>query len=78
MTSPQLVMISSAVYALATCFARLSLLCFYYRLTTIRWFRWATVLMVVFVIGGYGGIVFSLIFGCRPIQRTWDVTVEGA
>ncbi|KAH7041603.1 uncharacterized protein B0I36DRAFT_205490, partial [Microdochium trichocladiopsis] len=72
-----LVMISSAVYAPGTCFAKLSLLCFYYRLTAIRWFRLSTLFMVFFVVGGYLGIFFSLIFGCNPVQKTWDVTVQG-
>lgn len=70
-------MVSSAIYAPGTCFAKLSLLCFYFRLTEIRWFRLATWFMLFFVIGGYLGIFFSLVFGCTPVQKTWDVTAEG-
>ena len=70
-------MISSAVYAPGTCMAKLSLLLFYYNLTPGKIFRYACIGMMCVVLGGYGGIFFSLVFACNPIRRSWDLSVDG-
>lgn len=55
----------------------MSLLVFYLRLSPQPWFRWSVWGTMIFI-GGYTiGIVFSLIFACKPIAQAWDIRVGG-
>lgn len=70
-------MCASVIYAPTQGFAKLSLLLFYRRLAPFTWFR-AAIYVVMFVVVAYTlGIMFSLIFPCKPIASNWDVTIEG-
>lgn len=70
-------MCASVLYAPAQGFAKFSLLLFYRRLAPFKWFQVA-IYIVMFVVFAYTlGIMFSLIFPCRPIVSNWDVTVTG-
>ncbi|KAL1640701.1 hypothetical protein SLS58_006715 [Diplodia intermedia] len=72
-----LIMCASVIYAPTQGFAKLSLLLFYRRLAPFAWFR-AAIYAVMFVVISYTlGIMFSLIFPCKPIASNWDITVEG-
>ncbi|KAH7053393.1 hypothetical protein B0J12DRAFT_718522 [Macrophomina phaseolina] len=72
-----LIMCASVLYAPAQGFAKFSLLLFYRRLAPFKWFQVA-IYIVMFVVFAYTlGIMFSLIFPCRPIVSNWDVTVTG-
>ncbi|KAK0663734.1 hypothetical protein DIS24_g1139 [Lasiodiplodia hormozganensis] len=72
-----LIMCASVLYAPTQGFAKLSLLLFYRRLAPFTWFR-AAIYVVMFVVVAYTlGIMFSLIFPCKPVASNWDVTIEG-
>ncbi|KAK7706151.1 hypothetical protein SLS57_009803 [Botryosphaeria dothidea] len=72
-----LIMCASVLYAPTQGFAKLSLLLFYRRLAPFQWFQFA-IYVVMFVVFAYTlGIIFSLIFPCKPIQSNWDVTITG-
>ncbi|OJD38864.1 uncharacterized protein BKCO1_3000240 [Diplodia corticola] len=71
-----LIMCASVIYAPTQGFAKLSLLLFYRRLAPFAWFR-AAIYVVMFVVIAYTlGIMFSLIFPCKPIASNWDITIE--
>lgn len=70
---------SAPTYALCNGFAKLSLLTFYLQISPQTWFQysaWATIGIVVC----YSPIItLLLIFGCRPIEKAWDMTmVDGS
>ncbi|KKY16133.1 putative integral membrane protein [Diplodia seriata] len=72
-----LIMCASVLYAPTQGFAKLSLLLFYRRLAPFAWFQ-AAIYAVMFVVISYTlGIMFSLIFPCKPIASNWDITIEG-
>ncbi|KAH8178914.1 integral membrane protein [Sarocladium implicatum] len=71
------VWIASWIYCIAGSLAKISLLIFYLRLSPQPWFRWAVWGTMAFI-GSYSiGIVFSLIFACKPISMAWDIRVGG-
>ncbi|KAL1625201.1 hypothetical protein SLS56_007396 [Neofusicoccum ribis] len=70
-------MCASVLYAPTQGFAKLSLLLFYRRLAPFQWFQVA-IYIVMFVVVAYTlGIMFSLIFPCKPIASNWDTTISG-
>lgn len=72
-----LIMCASVLYAPTQGFAKLSLLLFYRRLAPFQWFQVA-IYIVMFVVVAYTlGIMFSLIFPCKPIASNWDTTISG-
>ncbi|KAH8678286.1 hypothetical protein BX600DRAFT_507246 [Xylariales sp. PMI_506] len=70
--------IAAALFCPASAGAKLSLLLFYHRMTPSTRFIWATRITSFIVVVSYTIISFSLIFGCRPIQGSWDVTLEAS
>ncbi|KAH8668777.1 hypothetical protein BX600DRAFT_538784 [Xylariales sp. PMI_506] len=71
--------VSSTLYTPTTGFAKLSLLCFYSKLSPARWWIWCT-RVSLFILAGYSiAITLAMLFACNPIKRSWDVTVtEGS
>lgn len=68
--------IASITYLPMTAFAKIPILLFYRRLTTLRWFSimiWITFAAVVlYSLAG----IFALVFACTPMQKNWDITVK--
>ncbi|CAG9990171.1 unnamed protein product [Clonostachys byssicola] len=67
--------IQGPVYAACGCFAKLSLLTFYLRLSPQQWFIISTWTTIAFQIAYTIVLEGTLIFGCRPIARGWDITI---
>lgn len=65
-------------YTLSVGFAKLSILCFYIQLSPVTWFRFATVALMVAV--ATFSVVYACInlFPCRPVQASWDYTIQDA
>ncbi|KAI1857415.1 hypothetical protein JX265_011150 [Neoarthrinium moseri] len=67
--------VSSTIYTPTTGLAKLSLLCFYNKVSPARWWIWCTRISI-FVLAGYTvAITFAMLFACNPIRRSWDVTM---
>ncbi|KAE8381292.1 hypothetical protein BDV26DRAFT_278872 [Aspergillus bertholletiae] len=68
---------ASVIYVPALAFAKLALLMLYYRLLKATHPVYVYIIYVVgFIIAGYSiALDLALIFGCSPIQKSWDVTI---
>lgn len=68
--------IASIIYLPMMAFAKIALLLFYRRLSTLRWFSivvWITfTTIVLYSLAG----IFALVFACTPMQKNWDITVK--
>ncbi|KAE8369948.1 hypothetical protein BDV27DRAFT_104573 [Aspergillus caelatus] len=71
---------ASTIYVPALAFAKLALLMLYYRLLQATHPRYIYAIYAVgFIIASYSiALSLALIFGCSPIQKSWDVTVTGS
>ncbi|KNG86951.1 hypothetical protein ANOM_004212 [Aspergillus nomiae NRRL 13137] len=71
---------ASVIYVPALAFAKLALLMLYYRLLQATHPLYVyTIYAVGFVIAGYSiALPLALIFGCSPIQKSWDITIAGS
>ncbi|KAF7596971.1 hypothetical protein BBP40_011337 [Aspergillus hancockii] len=71
------VLAASIIYIPALAFAKLALLMLYYRLLRETHRRYIYIIYLVgFVIASYSiALDLALIFGCRPLQKSWDVTI---
>ncbi|KAL3474063.1 hypothetical protein BJX99DRAFT_271916 [Aspergillus californicus] len=67
----------SHFYDFAIASTKLSVLALYYRIFPKRAFRRVVILTAVFVLLWLATMSFVLGFMCRPIQRFWDVSVQG-
>ncbi|KAI9827437.1 MAG: hypothetical protein M1832_004786 [Thelocarpon impressellum] len=65
-------MASIVFYCPATMFAKVAILLFYRRLSPKRGFRIVVDVNLAVVVGFNIALVICLIFGCRPIAKTWD------
>ncbi|QMW28917.1 hypothetical protein G4B84_004252, partial [Aspergillus flavus NRRL3357] len=65
------------IYVPALAFAKLALLMLYYRLLQATHTLYVYVIYAVgFIIAGYSlALPLALIFGCSPIQKSWDITI---
>ncbi|KAK6826211.1 hypothetical protein PG987_013705 [Apiospora arundinis] len=70
-------LVVAVTYAPCVGLAKLSLLLYYRRLSPQTWLGWVVVATMVIVVGCSLGTSFSLVFGCNPIARSWDMTVKG-
>ncbi|KAI9681320.1 MAG: hypothetical protein M1817_002603 [Caeruleum heppii] len=69
--------IEQPIYTIAILFAKLSVLCFYLRISPQQSFRIAVFTMMAIVIGAYVPTSFISILSCNPAAQTWDLTVTG-
>ncbi|KAJ5536254.1 hypothetical protein N7513_009440 [Penicillium frequentans] len=69
----------SFVYLFTLAFAKLALLMLYYRLLhVIRAWEYTIYALAFIVIGYTLGEALVIIFACSPIQKNWDVTINGS
>ena len=68
--------LNSIIYVLPTALSKIVILLFYRDINNPQlWYRWS-VYFVMFVVGGSGvGILFSSIFPCQPIAKSWDLSL---
>ena len=68
----------TCLYALSVCFAKLSILIFYLRLSPQQWFR-TLVFLLIGAVGSYTVVYIILnVFPCRPIAAAWNLDIEDA
>lgn len=66
---------SPILYAVCTGASKISLILFYQKLSPQRLWKW-NVCFVLFLVAGYNiSIFFTIIFGCQPFNKDWDVRV---
>ncbi|KAK9416598.1 putative Integral membrane protein [Seiridium unicorne] len=68
----------TGTYALSIMFSKLSILFFYLRLSPQTWFRWCTYALISASIIYSVTFLFLNLFPCRPIQATWDYTIQAS
>ncbi|KAK8108357.1 hypothetical protein PG984_014158 [Apiospora sp. TS-2023a] len=66
---------SSTIYTPTSGFAKMSLLCFYSKLSRARWWIWCIRISFGILAGYTVAITCAMVFACHPIQRSWDVTI---
>ncbi|KAI1069437.1 hypothetical protein LB507_008862 [Fusarium sp. FIESC RH6] len=71
------VYISAVIYVPCGSLAKVALLIFYLRLSPQRWFKIAVYASMVFIIGYTIGLFFALLLACAPMEKNWNVLVEG-
>ncbi|KAH8807861.1 hypothetical protein F5884DRAFT_881393 [Xylogone sp. PMI_703] len=66
------------LYVIPTVLTKLVLLLFYLQLQNQqKWFLGAVYFAIFITVGSNIGVLFSIIFGCNPIRKAWDVTMVG-
>lgn len=70
-----MITVASTLYCPLLACAKFSLLFFYLKLSPMKWFRMCVYASMFIVVGYNIGIVFPLIFACRPLKRNFDVTI---
>ena len=75
--SVQLIPIAASLMVLCAGFAKLSLVCFYHRMSQLRWLRIASVAIGVFIVISSIALFCALTFSCTPLKATWDITIPG-
>lgn len=63
--------VAPTLYGPATCFAKLTLLIFYLKISPQVWFLRITKVVIWVVVGYSIGITLSNVFACHPIQLSW-------
>lgn len=71
------VWVAALVYILCGSCAKISMLIFYRRLSPQRWFRIFIYTTMGIIVGYTVGIFFSFIFACQPIEKSYNVLLEG-
>ncbi|KAF2021460.1 hypothetical protein BU24DRAFT_487875 [Aaosphaeria arxii CBS 175.79] len=68
-------LVGTIFYATSLAFTKISILCFYLRLSPQAWFRWL-VWTLIGIVTTYA-VVYNLlsIFACWPLAATWDATL---
>ena len=67
------------LYALFSLFSKLSLACFYLRLSPQSWFKWSVWSLIVFIVGSNLGLAIAAALPCLPVQKLWTPTItEGS
>jgi hypothetical protein len=46
-------------------------------MSKLRWLRVVSIFIAVIILGYSISTIFALIFPCRPVNKSWDVTVTG-
>jgi hypothetical protein len=73
---PQIETVSTITYCLSICFAKLSILALYLRLTIDKNFR-TFIWVLVWLICAYVVIyIIVSIFGCSPVIASWDIYIK--
>lgn len=65
------------LYPPASLCAKTAMLMFYRRLSPQQWFQWAVYFSMFFVVASQGVLFFLATFGCKPIAKGWDLSLEG-
>lgn len=68
-------LLAPIIYAPAQCFAKLSLLFFYLRITPQLWFLRISKALICIVVSYTIAITLSNLFACQPIQAAWDGSI---
>jgi hypothetical protein len=77
-TDNQLFLAAACLFVTGLCLARLSHLIFLNRLMTAKkWLRRALIGVTALIIVGSTTIVCCFVFACRPISKSWNVTLAG-
>ncbi|KAK3323315.1 hypothetical protein B0T19DRAFT_201400 [Cercophora scortea] len=63
------------LYNPVQCFAKLTLLLLYRRLSPQRWFQMIIWVVMFIVVGSSTSIMFATIFPCHPVAAGWDPTI---
>ncbi|KAF5026133.1 hypothetical protein F66182_1781 [Fusarium sp. NRRL 66182] len=69
------VYVAAFIYIVCGSLAKLALLIFYLRISPQRWFKIATWTTLLIISGYTIGTFFAVIFACKPIAMSWDVTI---
>ncbi|GIZ46853.1 hypothetical protein CKM354_000996200 [Cercospora kikuchii] len=67
---------AGALYIVTMAIAKLSLLIYYHKLSPSRWFRYLIYAVGTFIIVYSTAMFFAVIFACKPIDKSWDFTIE--
>lgn len=65
------------IYPLCCMFAKLSLVCFYTRLSPLLPYRIAAFCGAFFIFGSMFGLTFATAFPCKPLQYAWNPLISG-
>lgn len=71
-------LVAATIYIPALVFSKIAMIFLYYRILAMeKWWKW-TLRIIAFIIAGYGiALIISIIFGCSPIQKSWDAAITG-
>ena len=58
-------------------FTKFAILIFFRRLSPQRIFRGAVYVVTLIVLGSYVSLGLTLIFACRPVAKSWDLSIKG-
>ena len=70
-------MAATVLYVPSMMFAKLAILLCYFRISAKRNFRIALYIAMGIVLAYSIALIFALIFGCNPIQKSWDLRITG-
>ncbi|RYP40513.1 hypothetical protein DL767_001642 [Monosporascus sp. MG133] len=68
--------IQAAAFNIVTCFAKMSILLYYRQLSPQKRWRWSVYATSTVVIGYCTALFFAVLFACKPIEESWDVTIQ--
>ncbi|KAK3170138.1 hypothetical protein OEA41_009524 [Lepraria neglecta] len=68
---------SQIIFAAAITMTKLSLLFFYHRIFPVRKFTIISIITGIVMVGWCIALIFSVIFGCKPVGYFWDKTIQG-
>ena len=69
--------IEDFLYALSVVFPKLSILCLYERIFTIKWYRRAIAITAVVILATFVTSLVLTFTICRPFAYNWDKTIPG-
>jgi hypothetical protein len=72
----RIILAAPLLYAPCTACAKAALCLFYGRLNPSYAFQFATWSTMFVIVGSYTGIFFSILFACKPIAASWDLSLQ--
>jgi hypothetical protein len=69
--------IASILYGIQMCLAKMAVLIWYLKFAREKWFTYAICVTMVCTAIYSAVLVLLQTFGCRPIAKTFDITVQG-
>lgn len=74
----QIYQVDDVLYLFAIMFLKISILLLYFRLFKVKpAFRYAGFSLMALVIGYCMSLLLAILFGCRPLARTWNSSIRG-